>query len=92
MCARKKCVSNGVLLERQNKAIIIIADGFKVLAKRLAIVDWEDARDVYDGMWDSFDLDGSGTPSRRREFCKFAAPRSPFSRRFNRDDEGVPAK
>ena len=24
MCARKKCVSNGVLLERQNKAIIII--------------------------------------------------------------------
>ena len=24
LCARKKCVSNGVLLERQNKAIIII--------------------------------------------------------------------
>ena len=30
-------------------------------------------------------------PSRRRD-CHAAAPPSPFSRRFNRDDEGVPAK
>ena len=33
-----------------------------------------------------------GEIGRRREFCHSAAPPSPFSRRFNRDDEGVPAK
>ena len=30
--------------------------------------------------------------SRRREFCHSAAPPSHFSRRFNRDDGGVPAE
>ena len=30
--------------------------------------------------------------SRRREVCHSAAPSSPFSRHFNRDGEGVPAK
>ena len=33
----------------------------------------------------------SGEGSRRRD-CHSAAPPSPFSRRFNSDDEGVPAK
>ena len=32
----------------------------------------------------------TGDISRRRD-CHSAAPPSPFSRRFNRDDEGVPA-
>ena len=33
----------------------------------------------------------TGSSSRRRD-CHSAAPPSPFSKRFNRDDEGVPAK
>ena len=44
--------------------------------------------------WEGKNTSGTraGVFSRRREFCHSAATPSPFSRRFDRDDEVVPAK